>query len=141
MDSLETSPPTAMDAMKGRPVLLASVIVMGVLLVIGFMAVFSTIVYRVVSSSDPIETSVQGQVGVRGQFGTINVPVADGTSLLGTTFVDDRLSIVTSSNGIAEVIIMDTKRGIELGRVRLVPHLAGADGNDVPTDSGPNPGL
>lgn len=112
--------------MKDRPVLLASVIVMGVLLLIGFIVIFSTIVYRVVSSPDPVEVSV------RGQFGAVDVPVAHGTALLGTSFIEDRLSIVTSSDGIAEVIIIDTKRGIELGRVRLVPQSGDANEAAVP---------
>jgi len=123
-----------MDAMKDRPVLLATVIVMGVLLLIGFVVIFSTIVYRVVSSPDPVEVSV------RGQFGSVDVSVATGTSLLGTTFIEDRLSIVTSSEGIAEVIIIDTKRGIELGRVRLVPHSVDASEAGVPADSAERPG-
>ena len=126
--------PSQMDAMKDRPVLLASVIVMGVLLVIGFLGVFSTIVYRVVSSPDPVEVSV------RGQFGSVDVSVANGTSLLGTTFIEDRLSIVTSSEGVAEVIIIDTKRGIELGRVRLVPQSVDANEVAAPADSAERPG-
>ncbi len=120
--------------MKERPVLLASVIVMGVLLLIGFIVIFGTIVYRVVSSPDPVEASV------RGQFGSVDVSVANGTSLLGTTFIEDRLSIVTSSEGIAEVIIIDTKRGIELGRVRLVPQSVDANEAAVPADSAERPG-
>jgi hypothetical protein len=105
-----------MAAVKERPILLASVIVMGVMIVIGIVVVFGTIIYRLTATPD--EASV---AAARGQFGAVNVAVSDGTSLLGTTFIEDRLSIVTSSNGVAEVIIIDTKRGFELGRVRLVP--------------------
>lgn len=116
VDGLETSLPSPTEPVKNRPVLLAFVIVTGVLLVVGFIAVFGTIVYRVVNSAEPVDAAV------RGQFGSVDVSVADGTSLLGTTFIEDRLSIVTNSEGITEVIIIDTKRGVELGRVRLVPN-------------------
>ncbi|MEQ9143542.1 MAG: hypothetical protein RLO08_04210 [Parvibaculaceae bacterium] len=120
-DSLET--PSGADAasVKDRPVLLASVIVMGVLLIIGFVVVFGTIIYRVMNSPEA------APVAVRGQFGTVDVRVPDGTTLLGTTLIEDRLSIVTSSQGIAEVILIDTKRGVELGRVRLVSDGSAAD--------------
>ncbi len=101
--------------------LLASVIVMGVLLIIGFVVVFGTIIYRVMNSPEA------APVAVRGQFGTVDVRVPDGTTLLGTTLIEDRLSIVTSSQGIAEVILIDTKRGVELGRVRLVSDGSAAD--------------
>ena len=107
---------------------------MGVLLLIGFVVIFGTIVYRVVSSPHPVEVSV------RGQFGVVDVPVANGTALLGTTFIEDRLSIVTNSAGIAEVIIIDTKRGIELGRVRLVPQTVDANDTGVSADSAESSG-
>lgn len=113
---MESPSAAQMAAVKERPVLLASVIVMGALIVIGVVVVFGTIIYRLTASPD--EATV---AAARGQFGAINVAVPDGTSLLGTTFIEDRLSIVTSSNGVAEVIIVDTKRGYELGRVRLIP--------------------
>ncbi len=111
---METTPVSEMEAVKERPVLLASVIVMGVLIVIGLIVVFGTIIYRLSSSPDPAPSAV------RGQFGTVEVPVAEGTGVMRTTFIEDRLSIVTTNEGVLEVIIIDTKRGVELGRVRLV---------------------
>jgi hypothetical protein len=110
----ETGAVTQMEAVKERPVLFASVIVMGVLIVIGLIVVFGTIIYRLSSSPDP------ATVPVRGQFGSVDVPVAEGTAVVRTTFIEDRLSIVTTNEGVLEVIIIDTKRGVELGRVRLV---------------------
>lgn len=110
----ETGPVTQMEAVKERPVLFASVIVMGVLIVIGLIVVFGTIIYRLSSSPDPAAAPV------RGQFGSVDVPVAEGTAVVRTTFIEDRLSIVTTNEGVLEVIIVDTKRGVELGRVRLV---------------------
>ena len=110
----ETGAVTQMEAVKERPVLLASVIVMGVLIVIGLIVVFGTVIYRLSSSPDP------ASVPVRGQFGSVDVPVAEGTAVVRTTFIEDRLSIVTTNEGVLEVIIVDTKRGVELGRVRLV---------------------
>lgn len=130
-DSMESPSSAQMAAVKERPVLLASVIVMAALIVIGIIVVFGTIIYRVTASPD--EATV---AAARGQFGAINVAVPDGTSLLGTTFIEDRLSIVTSSNGVAEVIIVDTKRGYELGRVRLVPEGVSAL-SVAPTDVAP----
>lgn len=110
----ETGAVTQMEAVKERPILFASVIVMGVLIVIGLIVVFGTIIYRLSSSPDPATTPV------RGQFGSVDVPVAEGTAVVRTTFIEDRLSIVTTNEGVLEVIIVDTKRGVELGRVRLV---------------------
>lgn len=114
---MESEQPTVQD----RPVLLAAVIIMGVLLVIGFVLVFGTIIYRLSSGGD--EETVRLE---RGQFGQVDVSVAGGTSLLGTTFIEDRLAILTNHEGTAEVIIVDTKRGLELGRVRLVAEGQGA---------------
>lgn len=121
-----------MAAVRERPVLFASVIVMGVMLVVGLFVVFGTIIYRLTSTPDEAAVAT-----ARGQFGAINVGVADGTSLLGTTFIEDRLSIVTSSNGVAEVIIIDTKRGYELGRVRLVPETIVNTPGDTPQSASP----
>ncbi len=113
--AMETPSAEDMPTVKDRPVLLASVIVMGVLLVVGFVVVFGTIIYRVMQSPD-----AAAPVAVRGQFDPVDVTVADGTSVVSTTFTEDRLSIVTMSRGSLEVIIVDTKRGAELGRVRLI---------------------
>lgn len=100
---------------KDRPILLASVIIMGVLIVLGLIVVFGTIIYRVTSGS-----SDAARGPVKGVFGAVDVPVAGGSNLLSTTIEEDRLSIVTAHDGIVEVILFDTKRGVELGRVRLV---------------------
>jgi len=104
-----------MDEVKARPVLFASVIIMGVLIVVGLIVVVGTIIYRL--SATPDAASI---AAARGQFGTVDVAVAEGTSVVRTAFLEDRLSIVTTKDGVLEVIIIDTKRGVELGRVRLL---------------------
>ncbi len=116
---METPSVTQMEAVRERPVLFASVIVMGVLIVIGLIVVFGTIIYRLSSSPDAASAPI------RGQFGTVDVPVMQGTAVVRTTFIEDRLSIVTTNEGVLEVIIIDTKRGVELGRVRLIADEAG----------------
>ncbi|MEQ9518154.1 MAG: hypothetical protein RLN89_01815 [Parvibaculum sp.] len=126
-----TSDMAPVPTVKDRPILLASVIIMGVLIVLGFIVVFGTIIYRVTSGSSDVARGP-----IKGVFGAVDVPVAPGANLLGTTLVDDKLSIVTAHDGIVEVILFDTKRGVELGRVRLV-----SDGvpvvNAVPAEPAP----
>jgi len=104
-----------MDEVKARPILFASVIIMGVMIVIGLIVVVGTIIYRLNATPDPAIVAA-----ARGQFGTVDVAVAPGTSVVRTAFLEDRLSIVTTNEGVLEVIIIDTKHGVELGRVRLL---------------------
>ena len=108
--------PVHVPTVKDRPILLASVIIMGVLIVLGLIVVFGTIIYRVTSGASDAPRGP-----VKGVFGAVDVPVAPQTELLSTELVEDKLSIVTRQDGRVDVIVFDTKRGVELGRVRLVP--------------------
>jgi hypothetical protein len=107
-----------MEAVKERPILFASVIIMGVMIVVGLIVVVGTIIYRLNATPDAATVAA-----ARGQFGTVDVPVMQGTAVVRTAFLEDRLSIVTTNDGVLEVIIIDTKRGVELGRVRLIADL------------------
>lgn len=95
-----------------------TVIVMGVLLVIGFIVVFSTIIYRSVKRDSNEELA---KVRPRGSFAPIEAAMAPGATLEAVELNGDRLAATTRlANGEgSEIILFDIRRGHELGRVRL----------------------
>lgn len=95
-----------------------AVIVMGVLLVVGFIVLFSAIVYRAVKlgaqdGADPRE--------VKGAFGEIIAGISRQGRVGAVTLDGDRLAVTVEAPTGSEVILFDVRRGHELGRVRLTP--------------------
>jgi hypothetical protein len=97
-----------------------AVIVMGVLLVIGIIVVFSTIIYRSVKLGSGEEVA---EIRPRGGFAPIEALMAPGARLESVELNGDRLAATTRlANGEgSEIILFDIRRGHELGRVRLRP--------------------
>lgn len=91
---------------------------MGVLLVIGFIVVFSTIIYRSVKLGSDEEVA---QSLPRGAFAPVEAAMAPGARLEAVELDGDRLAATTRlENGEgSEIILFDIRRGHELGRVRL----------------------
>ena len=98
-----------------------TVMIMGVLLVIGFAVVFTTIVYRVAASGDEDKSPARS----RGVFGVVEVPVPVGGQVVATDLRGDRalvrLKVGEGANGFEEMLVLDIKRGVVLGRFRLTP--------------------
>lgn len=84
--------------------------VMGLLLIVGFIALFATIVYRAVAPA-------RQAAG----FGQIEAPIAR-QGRIGALHLDgDRLAVEVAGPEGAEIILFDVRRGRELGRIRLKP--------------------
>lgn len=88
----------------------AAVYIMGVLIVIGIVALVAGIVVK----------AGHGKKAAAG-FGDLNVPVPAGARIAGSRLDGDRLVIdVTSPEG-GEVVIVDVRKARVLGRVKLAP--------------------
>lgn len=102
-----------------------TVLIMGVLLVIGFIVVFSTIIYRVVVSGDEAKSSAS----TRGTFGAVEVAVPAGARVVATDLRGDRalvrLRVGEGVQSREELLVLDIKRGIVLGRFRLTAETSG----------------
>lgn len=94
--------------------LLITVIVLGVLLVLGFVAVFGTITYRVMD-----DEGLAAQTSARQGFGTSEVLIDPQAQVRSVTLADGRLAIHVIAGDHDDIILIDAKRGHELGRVRV----------------------
>jgi hypothetical protein len=88
-----------------------AVYIMGILIVVGTIVLVVAIVMKAGRSDDK---RVPG-------FGDIDVGVPAGASIVASRLDGDRLSIDIVSPQGPEVVIVDVKKGVVLGRVRLRP--------------------
>jgi hypothetical protein len=114
----DTATPSPMEIPSAprTTILKAAVIVMGVLLVAGFGLVIATIVMR--ASKPQVNASL---VGPGGRFGVSNIGVNPGDRVRTLTMTDERLAIHMAGDKGEEIIIVNVKSGVELGRIRLHP--------------------
>jgi len=107
------------EAVSPRPVpkgLLATVIVLGVLFIVGFVVVVGTIIYRLTGDNDTIAAAAKPG------FGPVQIAVEPGVTVRQIELHERRMAIhVTGGAGGDQIIFIDPKRGNELGRVTLVP--------------------
>ena len=92
---------------------------MGILLVIGFIVVFSTIIYRTVNpgGDKPGETGDNGAKGFER-----NVVLPAGARVEQVTSDNDRLLVeIVEADGARLLVVLDARRGREIGRFRLAP--------------------
>lgn len=89
---------------------------MGVLLVVGFTVVFSTIVYRAVN---PVAVG-HAPAGASAPGFAIEVARAAPARLGAMSLEGDRLAVEFSGPDGSEIVIFDLRRGRELGRIRFV---------------------
>ena len=88
---------------------------MGVLLIVGFIVVFITIIYRVVASGDASQAAAP-----RGVFGQVDVNIPAGATIVSTTVDGDRALVrMSGADGVQTLIVFDIRRGHEVGRFRL----------------------
>ena len=92
--------------------------VMGILLVAGFIVVFSTIIYRSVKLGS--QDGAAAPVSRRG-FEPVEAALAPGAVLEAVVVDGDRLAATTrlANGGGSEIILFDIRRGQELGLIRL----------------------
>jgi hypothetical protein len=88
-----------------------AVYIMGGLIVLGTVALVGAIVMKV---GDSGEKRAQG-------FGDLEVAVPAGAAITASRLDGDRLAIDIASPAGAEVVIVDVKKGIVIGRVKLRP--------------------
>ncbi len=94
----------------------AAVYTMGILLVVGFIVVFSTIIYRTVNSPD----KGQGSHRAAGEgYGTIETALPAGALIQETQLDGDRLIVRFSVDRETGIVVYDIKRGMQLGRISL----------------------
>ncbi|MDP2621137.1 MAG: hypothetical protein Q8P46_13365 [Hyphomicrobiales bacterium] len=101
-------PPLAPRGLK------AAVMIMGLLLIGGFMALFSAIVYRAVKPGPGAVSEVAG-------FGEIEALIGEDAEIGAIGLDGDRLAVQIRGPGGPEIILFDLSRGRELGRIRLRP--------------------
>lgn len=116
--SVERPKPPLSNGVKAAIMLLVT---MGLILVAGIIFVAVVVMKR---ASQP--AAVEPRVGIGGRFGVSDIHVAPGESVKSLVMADDRIAIhtVTTKQGAAaqeEIIIVSTRTGVELGRIRLRP--------------------
>jgi hypothetical protein len=111
--SLQGDDGTAESGWSERNVRLlkGAIYIMGLLIVLGTIALVAAIVMKAGRSSD---RHIEG-------FGDLDVAVPTGASITSSRLDGDRLAIAIASPGGAEVVVVDVKKGIVMGRVRLRP--------------------
>ena len=95
-------------------------VTMGLILAAGFIFVVAVMVKR---NAHPAPAAT---IGLGGRFGVSDIHVAPGETVKTVVMNDDRIAIhtVTVKQGAAaleEIIVVDARTGVELGRIRLRP--------------------
>ncbi len=89
----------------------AAVYIMGVLIVIGAVALVAAIMMK----------AERGGKTIAAGFGDLEVAVPAGATVTGSRLDGDRLAVDIASPQGGEVVIVDVKKGQVLGRVKLAP--------------------
>jgi hypothetical protein len=93
-----------------------AVVIMGVLLIVGFIIVFGTIIYRVVAPGDEAGDAA----APRGVYGAVDVALPAGAAIVSTGVSGDRAVVrIRAGDGTESLVVLDLRRGHELGRFRL----------------------
>ncbi len=105
---------------KSPRALLAAVIIMGVLLVVGFTVVISTIIYRV-SNAGAIVAKQPPITPAANVTKRIETLIADGSQIRAMELNNTHLvvHIAPEASGRGEIIIYDLRKGIEQTRIIL----------------------
>jgi membrane protein implicated in regulation of membrane protease activity len=112
----ETGSDTELPQVKVSPILKWSIIIMSVAIVVILTVIISTIIYRAVKSADKGLAKTYSTQG----FGSVELDVSRGAKV-GDVRLDGKKMIVVikNSNGSDEIIIMDVRSGIVIGRIQL----------------------
>lgn len=89
---------------------------MGVLLVVGFIVVFSTIIYRAVNPPPP-----GAGASSRAGFGDLEAVLPLGGRIGDMILDGDRLAVRVDGPLGSEILVFDVRRGRQLGRIQLSP--------------------
>ncbi|MGC6471570.1 MAG: hypothetical protein ACON4W_01675 [Parvibaculales bacterium] len=105
--------PNQPDPRRVRTLLIV-VIVLGILLVGGLAVVVGTIIKRL---NDP-EAAVEAKS--KRSFGDIQTLVPAGSRIVGMQTTADKLVVQLSGPGGESLVIYDVRKGVELGRIKLL---------------------
>lgn len=113
-DTVQQPEMEMVPSLRTRRMLVTAIIVMAVVLVAGFTVVVTTLVKR---ASHPKASA--SLVGPGGRFGVSDINIAPGDRVRSLTMTDDRLAIHIAGEKGEEIVIVNVKTGVELGRFRL----------------------
>ncbi len=102
---------------RGTRILKIAVIVMGIMLIVGFMIVVVTIAYRAMKLGED-KPSANPAVNTHG-FSRLDVEVEPDTLISQIELDGNRMAVHVSKGAADEILIIDIRRGELLGRVRL----------------------
>ena len=102
---------------RGTRILKIAVVLMGILLIVGFMVVVITIAYRAVKLGQ--DTSADPAATAHG-FSRLDVEVEPDTLISQIELDGNRMAVHVSKDSADEILIIDIKRGELLGRVKLL---------------------
>lgn len=91
---------------------------MGVLLIVGFIVVFSTIIYRAVNPPPP---GSGAGASSRAGFGDLEAILPPGGRIGDMILDGDRLAVRVDGPLGSEILVFDVRRGRQLGRIQLRP--------------------
>lgn len=90
------------------------VIVLGVLIVLAILVIFATIAYRAANPGDG------GAAAPRdGAPPELAIPLAEGATVARIALDGPRMAIHITNGGDDEIVVVDTRRGTVLSRIRL----------------------
>lgn len=95
--------------------LLAAVILMGVLIVIGFVVIVVTLVMRAMGPGDSAETVAPQH------FGAATIPIRKEDRVGAFVLDGDRLAVRIETREGTEIVLIDPETGREEGRIRFAP--------------------
>jgi hypothetical protein len=103
---------------RGTRILKIAVVVMGIMLIVGFMVVVITIAYRAMKLGEATKT-VDPVPIVQG-FSRLDVEVEPDTLISQIELDGNRMAVHVTKDSADEILIIDIKSGELLGRVRLL---------------------
>lgn len=113
MTEIAQSQPSAPEEppQPGLKFLETAVYIMGGLLVLMLVVLIGGIAWKALRrpSAEPPATNL------------VDVPLSAGTSVGTMTLDGDRLAVQTAGNGQTEIIVIDTRKGLLISRIRLKP--------------------
>lgn len=104
---------------RGTRILKYAVVIMGILLVVGFMVVVTTIIYRAMKLGSDAPATVSTTRSSLG-FSKLDVEVEPETLISQIELDGNRMAVHVTKDAADEILIIDIKRGELLGRVRLL---------------------
>lgn len=105
------SPASEPPPQPGLRFLETAVYIMGGLLVLMLVVLIGGIAWKALRRPPPEPPATN----------IVDVPLSAGASVASMTLDGDRLAVQTTSNGQTEILVLDTRKGLLISRVRLKP--------------------